>query len=142
MNCWSCQKEIPNNAEFCPHCEAEVAEEPSAEEQAAAASVLGAMSPELLSELRDVFDKSASGEDFVNRVMVGDCPQCGCSQTSDCENDPEIDDPCVGRCFECGQLWCLDCGELFKDDQFTDHDCPAWDDMDLDDEDEEVDERD
>ncbi len=135
MNCWRCQKEIPINAEFCPHCEAEVTAEPSAEEQAAAASVLGAMSPDLLNEMRDAFDKSASGEDFVNRIMVGDCPHCSCSKTGDCENDPEIDDPCVGRCFECGQLWCLDCGEFFKDAQSIDHDCPAWEDIDFDDED-------
>jgi hypothetical protein len=51
------------------------------------------MGPDLLSELRDAFDKSASGEDFVNRIMVGDCPHCGCSKTGDCENDPEI----IGR---------------------------------------------
>lgn len=135
MNCWSCQKEIPNNADFCPHCEAEVIAEPSVEERAAAANVLGAMSPDLISELRDAFDKSDSGEDFVNRIMVGDCPQCGCSKTGDCESDPEIDDPCVGRCFECGQLWCLECGEYFKDAQSTEHDCPAWEEMDFDDDD-------
>ncbi len=109
--------------------------EPSAGEQGAAASVLGAMSPDLRGELQDAIVKSASGEDFVNRIMVGDCPQCGCSQTGDCENDPQIDDPCVGRCFECGQLWCLDCGEFFKDAQSIDHDCPAWEDIDFDDED-------
>ena len=107
--------------------------EPSAGEQAAAASLLGAMTPDLLGELHDAIEKSASGEDFVNRIMVGDCPQCGCEQTGDCENDPEIDDPCVGRCFECGQLWCLDCGLFFKDaHQPVDHDCPAWADMDMD----------
>jgi hypothetical protein len=135
MNCWSCQKEIPNNAEFCSHCEAEVIAEPSTKEQAAAADVLGAMSSDLISELRDAFDKSDSGEDFVNRIMVGDCPQCGGSKTGDCENDPEIDDPCVGRCYGCGQLWCLDCGEFFKDAQSTEHDCPAWEGMDFDDDD-------
>ena len=59
MNCWSCQKEIPNNAEFCPHCEAEVTAAPSAEEQAAAASVLGAMSPDLLNEMRAVVERLA-----------------------------------------------------------------------------------
>ena len=133
MNCWSCQKEIPDKAEFCPHCEAKVMAEPSAEEIAAAASALEAMSPELLSELRNTLDKSTSGEDFVNRIMVSDCPRCGRSNTRDCEDDPDIDDPCVGRCFDCGQLWCLDCSEFFKDAQSIDHDCPAWQDMDLDD---------
>lgn len=135
MKCWSCLKEIPDKAEFCPHCEAEVTEEPSAEEQAAVADMLELMSPELLSALGDAFDKSATGEDFVNRIMVGDCPQCGSSKTGDCENDPEIDDPCIGRCFECGQLWCLDCGEFFPDTPSSaQHDCPAWEGVDFDDE--------
>ena len=107
--------------------------EPSVEEEEAVASALAAMSPDLVSELRDAFDKSATGEEFVNRIMVGGCPQCGNSKTGDCENDPEIDDPCVGRCFECGQLWCLDCGEFFKDAQSTEHDCPTWEQMNCDD---------
>ena len=114
MKCWSCKKEIPNSAGFCPHCEVEVMAEPSPEEQAAVASAFEAMSPEIVNELRNALEVSSSGEDFVNRIMVGDCPKCGCSKTGDCEADPEIDDGCVGRCFECGQLWCLDCGEFFK----------------------------
>jgi hypothetical protein len=86
-----------------------------------------------MSELRDAFEKSATGEEFVNRIMVGDCPKGGSSKTADCENDPEIDDPCVARCFESGQLWCPDCGEFFTDDKFAGHDCPAWEDIDFDD---------
>ena len=96
-------------------------------------SALAGMGPELIGELRDAFEKSESGEDFVNRVMIGDCPKCGSSKTGDCENDPDIDDACVARCFACGQLWCPDCGELFKDERSVKHECPAWDDMELDD---------
>ena len=33
MICWSCQKEISETAQRCPHCEAEVMEEPTAEEK-------------------------------------------------------------------------------------------------------------
>jgi len=106
--------------------------EPSPEEEAAAASMLAAMNPDIVAQIRKIFDQSETGEEFVNQIMVGDCPQCGSSKTGDCENDPEIDDPCVGRCFECGQLWCLDCGEYFKANQAINHDCPAWEDMDLD----------
>lgn len=135
MNCWSCQQEIPEHAEFCPHCEAQVVAKPSADEEAAAADLLAAMSPDLLGELRDAFEKSATGEEFVNRIMLGDCPRCGSSKTGDCEFDPEIDDAGVARCFECGQLWCPDCGEFFKDVQATIHDCPAWEEMDFDDDD-------
>jgi hypothetical protein len=53
-------------------------------------------------------------------------------KTGDCEHDPDIDDVCVARCFACGQLWCPDCGELFKNDRTIDHDCPAWEEMDFD----------
>ena len=133
MICWSCQKEIPDTAEFCPHCEAEVLAEPTEEEEAATRAALASMGPDLISELGDALERSATGEEFVNRIMVGDCPSCGSSKTGDCEHDPEIDDLCVARCFACGQLWCPDCGELFKDDQSTDHDCPAWEEMDFDD---------
>ena len=129
MICWSCQKEISDAAKRCPHCEARVEVEPTGEETAAVRSALANMEPELIGELRDVFEKSADGEDFVNRVMIGDCPTCGSPKTSDCENDPDIDDVCVARCFACGQLWCPDCDELFKTDRTIDHDCPAWEEM-------------
>jgi hypothetical protein len=109
-------------------------EEPTAEDVAAVESALADMSPDMIDELRDAFEKSASGEEFVNRIMIGDCPTCHSSNTSDCEHEPEIDDPTVARCFDCGQLWCPDCGELFKDREFADHDCPAWQDLDFDDE--------
>ena len=130
MICWSCRKEIPATAEFCPHCEAEVEEEPPADAIAAVQTILGSMSRELIDELGEALEKSASGEEFVNRIMIGDCPKCGSSNTDDCENDPDINDVCLARCFDCGQLWCPDCGELLKEDQAAAHDCPAWSDVD------------
>jgi hypothetical protein len=135
MLCWSCKKKVPDSAEFCPHCEAAMQEEPSAEDKAAVEELLSNMGPELLDELREAFEKSATGEEFVNRIMIGDCPKCGSSATSDCEDDPDLKDPCVARCFDCGQLWCPDCGEFFKGKEAADHDCPAWEDIDFDDED-------
>jgi hypothetical protein len=126
MLCWSCRKEIPETAKLCPHCEAEVEDEPAADDVAAVEGMLAGMDPELINGLRDAFEKSATGEEFVNRIMVGECPKCGSSDTGDCESDPEISDPCIGRCFACGQLWCCDCEELFADAQSTDHDCPVW----------------
>lgn len=109
-------------------------EEVSEEEKAAALDILAGMDPEAVRAILDAFENSASGEEFINQIMVGDCPKCGSSKTADCENDPEIADPCVVRCFDCGQLWCPDCGELFTDN-FASHECPAWEDIDFDDED-------
>ena len=92
MICWSCQQEISEAAERCPHCEAETEPAPTGEEMAAVTKALADEGPELMAELRDAFEKSADGEDFVNRVMIGDCPKCGSSETGDCEHDSEIDD--------------------------------------------------
>ena len=133
-SCWSCGKPMPETAEFCPHCEAPVVEQPTEDEKALVKDALAGMDPELIEELRDAFEKSATGEEFVNRIMIGDCPTCGSSDTGDCESDPEIDDITVARCFACGQLWCPDCGELFDDARSIDHDCPAWEEMGLGDE--------
>lgn len=135
MICWSCRREMPDTAEFCPHCEAKVEEDPTADEEAAVQQVLKSMSPGMIDELRDAFEQCTSGEEFVNRIMVGDCPKCGSSNTGDCESDPEIEDACVGRCSECGQLWCVYCSELLRADHSADHDCPVWSEMDFDDED-------
>lgn len=132
MKCWSCGRDVGDSVKFCSHCEAELAPEPTADEKAEAASVLAAMGPEAAQEFLDALNDSATGEEFVNRIMVGDCPRCGGSHTGDCEKDPEIEDPCVGRCFDCGLLWCLDCGEVFKDaPQSAAHDCPAWEELGL-----------
>ena len=129
MVCWSCRKEIQSAAQFCPHCEAKAIGEPTAAEMEAVQGVLSSMNPDLIAQL---LEKSVTGEEFVNQIMVGDCPKCGISSTSDCESDPEIEDPCVARCFECPQLWCPDCGELSTSAHSTDHDCPTWEDVYLD----------
>lgn len=121
MKCWSCGKTIPDDAQACRYCEAPRTEAVTPEDIAAVEQMLGGMSPDVLAELQQAFEASADGEDFVNRIMVGDCPQCGSAETSDCEDDPEIADICVGRCFSCGQLWCLDCGRIFTKGQSA---CP------------------
>ena len=105
-------------------------EEPTAEQQAAVMQMLGELDPSMIGEIAKVFDQSSSGEDFVNQIMVGQCPNCGSTSTGDCENDPEIEDPCIGRCTGCGQLWCCDCEDLFNTvDDAAMHDCPVWEEM-------------
>jgi hypothetical protein len=114
MRCWSCGRKISRGAKACRYCEAPVEPEPTQEEIETVQEALANMSPEALDELEAAFLSSRTGEDFVNRVMVGDCPKCGSAETSDCDGDPEIEDISVGRCFRCGLLWCLECGQLLE----------------------------
>ena len=79
--------------------------------------VFASLDEESQEAMRSAFEKSETAEEFVNRVMVGDCPSCGSADVGDCGEDPEIRDNCVGRCYACGKLWCLECGEIFENKQ-------------------------
>jgi hypothetical protein len=68
----------------------------------------------VVSELRQAISESATAEEFANRILVGNCPKCGCPDTGNCENDPEINELLVGRCYACGQLFCSECGRLLE----------------------------
>jgi hypothetical protein len=114
MICWSCGKEIPTGAQLCQFCEAAVEPEPTEQELRMVGDMLENMPPEAIQELEAAFAQSKDGQDFVNRIMVGDCPACESSNTGDCDGDPEIDDIGVGRCFDCGQLWCCECRQLLS----------------------------
>jgi hypothetical protein len=135
MRCLNCGKKIPKKAKVCEYCEAVVEPGPTAEEQEAVAEVLGQIPPEALEEFRTLIGESATAEEFVNRIFVGDCPKCGSSETGDCENDPEIDNLLVGRCYKCGQLWCTECLTLLKQDLPS---CACWDEDDEFDEEEDL----
>ena len=78
-------------------------EEPTAEEIEAARALLEQLPPELAAELQQAVFDSATAEEFVDRIFVGDCPKCQSSHTGNCENDPEIAELLVGRCYDCGQ---------------------------------------
>jgi hypothetical protein len=124
MRCWNCGHKVPEKARICGHCEADLTEAPSAEEQAAVMELFGQMPPDVLAELREAMKESASAEEFANRIMVGPCPSCGSEQTSDCDADPEINELLVGRCYECGQLWCTECDKLLTRQRLY---CDCWD---------------
>ena len=72
------------------------------------------MPPDVLQDLHKAVSESSTAEEFVNRIFVGDCPKCNSENTGCCENDPEIDNICVGRCFDCGQLFCTECLKLLE----------------------------
>ena len=114
MKCWNCHKEIPDNAKACVHCEASLEEKPSLEEMKAVGGILADMPPDVLQDLHKAVSESSTAEEFVNRIFVGDCPKCNSENTGCCEHDPEIDNICVGRCFDCGQLFCTECLKLLE----------------------------
>jgi hypothetical protein len=87
-------------------------EEPTAEEMEAARALLEQLTPEAAAELQQVFLDSDTADEFVDRIFVGNCPKCDSENTGNCENDPEIDNLLVGRCYDCGQLFCTECCRL------------------------------
>ena len=129
MRCLNCNKKIPKTARACQYCESVVEPEPTKEEKEAVLGLLGQMVPEALEELGAVLDESATADEFVDRIFVGDCPTCGSRDTGNCENDPEIGEFLVGRCFQCGQLWCTECLRLLESGSAS---CPCWSEEELD----------
>jgi len=116
MRCWSCGKQIADDAVRCEHCEADILSPPAPQDMEMAHEFIQSMDPEMRAELFRVFQSSESGEEFINRIMVGECPECGSEETDSCEHDPDIDDVSIGRCFSCGNLWCTICDSPFDPD--------------------------
>jgi len=50
MRCWNCGHKVRKKARVCGHCEADLTEAPSAEEEAAVMEVLGQMPPDILAK--------------------------------------------------------------------------------------------
>ena len=122
MQCINCGKKIPDNAVMCQFCEAVVESEPTEEEARAALEALEGIDPKALQEFLDVMRASKTADEFANRILVGDCPKCGSEKTDNCENDPDVGNLLVGRCSDCGHLWCTLCGRPYEG-----ADCECWD---------------
>jgi hypothetical protein len=128
MRCWNCGKDMPDTAKVCPHCERSVKKRPTQEEMDAVAEMLKGLDPAAREELQNLVQSAPTGDELIRSIFVGDCPKCGSADTGDCEDDPEIDNPCVGRCFKCGYVWCTECQRpLDAKDPF----CPCWEEEDL-----------
>ena len=112
MLCWNCKKEIPEWAKRCVHCEAEAASVIGPSENSSVLDLLEHLPPEEVEKLRALAHSDLTVEECVNQALVGPCPNCKSPNTGDCDEDPEIEDICIGRCFECGQFWCLECDKL------------------------------
>jgi hypothetical protein len=118
----NCHREIPETAKICLHCEAPIVPAPTAEEEQAARDFLETLPHEATAEIVKAFHESSTAEEFVNRLSVGNCPACNSRSTGDCENDPEIQETLLARCYDCGQLWCTVCGQELEKAY-----CPCWD---------------
>ena len=80
-----------------------------------------------MAELEQLAEECGDADEFANLLLVGECPQCSGQSTTDCEEDPELQDPTIGHCNDCDFRWCLDCGDPFssKSDAAA-HDCEVW----------------
>jgi hypothetical protein len=119
MLCWNCGRKVPDTAKVCKHCEADLSDAPGEEEMAAVEGILKDMDPDMLAEMLELAQNCSSAEEFADRIMVGDCPACGSAKTGNCENDPEMEDITLGRCFECGQIWCTLCDRVLEKGETT-----------------------
>jgi len=105
-------------------------DEPPPDEVAAFMEMIRQSNPEILDAMKAMAENYSDPDEFANAIMVGPCPQCESGATEDCECDPVIDDPCVGRCLDCRQLFCTDCRCLFENaDDAAAHECPEWERM-------------
>ena len=113
MICSICKQEVSSEARFCPYCDSSLADEAAVEEAASALEMLLMVTRQLEDEICAAFGENA---------LVGDCPECGSSETGRYENVFQ-EDASLGRCFECDQVWCLDCGELIEESEASFHEC-------------------
>ncbi len=134
--CWNCGEEVPEDAKVCRRCEADLKNVPpiTDEDREAVGAFVDLLPEEARDAMRELFENSDTAEDFVNAIMVGSCPACGGENVGDCEKDPDYNDITLGRCFDCGTVWCTDCEYVLKKGETV---CPndgqhTWDDLDLD----------
>ena len=107
----------------CLFCEAAVQPEPTELEKRIVYEILIRMSPELLAKFEAAKESTNTVDDSLDRLFVRDCPKCGSEDTGSCYADPEIEEVQVGRCYECGQLWCTTCRRLLERDAPS---CECW----------------
>ncbi|MBI3410099.1 MAG: zinc ribbon domain-containing protein [Planctomycetes bacterium] len=124
MRCINCNRELPENAKVCGHCEAPVMPAPGEGEMQFVAEFLKQMPPDVAADFRQTLESSETADELINRIFVGNCPKCDSENTGDCEHDPDIVNLLVGRCYDCGQLWCTECEKLLDR---TAPECPCWD---------------
>lgn len=99
-------------------------EEMSAEDTKMAMELMQAMDPEALSEMMQLAQQCNNAEEFANMILIGPCPHCDSENTTRCKEDPELEDAGIGRCKDCGRIWCCFCKQFFNSaEEATRHDC-------------------
>src|SRR5690349_7447779 len=85
MRCLNCNRDIPDTAKICGHCETLVVEPPTEEEMEAARAFLEQLPPDAAAELQQALLDSDTAEEFADRILVGNCPKCDGVNTGNCE---------------------------------------------------------
>ena len=124
MICENCGKEIPDRAKSCQYCEATVDDELDM----APGEIMGALeaaglNEEMLGEMKELAKKAGTAEEFADMIFIGSCPKCGSDNVANCEETRGIEDETVARCFQCGLIWCAECGHELKAGEAE---CPHW----------------
>jgi hypothetical protein len=123
MNCWNCGHEVETGTKVCRRCEANQADfQPTnPEDLRKAEETLEQIAPGGLADLMELANKHGTAEGFINAILVGPCAKCGSENVGDCEEDPDHFEPFLGRCFDCGAVWCTECGHVLEKDEQS---CP------------------
>jgi hypothetical protein len=87
-----------------------------------ATEAMASLDPSLVSYLLDNAANSSNVEEFISKLMIGECPKCRSSSTVD-GDAPPVNDITVGICLACGCHWCLECGNVFPKGETS---CSCW----------------
>lgn len=127
MRCRNCGKEISDTAKACEYCEAITMTKAEQKESGnRALEVFEQFPTDVQEALHQAALNKSNAEDYSNHILVGECPKCASPNTGDCQDDPEIEDICVGRCYACGHLWCTECRKALTLAALS---CPCVDDI-------------
>ena len=116
MNCWNCGEQLAADTKICRRCEADQTEHVELDPQTVEhmREIIESMAPGALEALPKLVGPHDTAEDFANAVLIGPCPECHSENVGDCVNDPDYENFFLGRCFACGNVWCVECGYKLK----------------------------
>ncbi len=131
MKCWNCQAEVADQAKSCPECEADLTDpQPvNAETIEMINDWLSDLPEETKTMLQEYAESCNTAEEFANAILVGPCVHCQSNHVGNCEDDPDYNDITLGRCFDCGTVWCTECDHILEKNEVV---CPRAEEHDAD----------